>query len=643
MIKELRFPCDLKRISQALFICLMSITTPLLGVLNPADVLIVVNDDSPTSQYIGNLYRQYYPDITDNQVVHVSGLGDAAGVNSTTASEIITRSQYDLQIATPVRQHMVNQGIVDSTKVIITTAGLPYRIEDKTNGNIVYPGGSSGYASTNIFNVNAASVESELSVLFQHDAAGTAKLGINDRVVNPYQGHSAGFDSFDRDIIARSDTMNWTKPFKVGNAPPPIMEGDKVSGGGMINRNFNAGDIYITSRLDGPKVQGQSPIDAVHDMLERSKRASSAQYGVNASKAAAVFDHAPNISYLDGNYVFNLDSQAGVPHSDADFVGPIQDVNSPLYRHNMYHGYQALTGGLPSGNFDVDGMIDGHGVSVVWDYRENTRTTQADLAAGQSIIALSTHGTNGDEPRNGTIIGNNGGKYLVDGGADGGDLFDVAYGAVFASIESFNAVSMFSDNSVVTGQASLVDFLEMGGTGAVGHSFEPYSDAAIDTEFLFYNLLADIDGDNFADLSFGEAAFSALPYLSWSELVLGDPLMRIAFASGGDASLAWLQGDINLDDVVDGADIALIESITGAKFGDVAFNHLADLNNDNQIGYYDVWLANENINATRVDPSVDGAQQIPEPMTITMLLFGSLTCFRRRAITKKTNQLYDVL
>ena len=223
-------------ITQTFIVYLIVITSPLYAVVTPSDVLIIVNDDSRTSQYIGNLYRQYYPDITNNQIVHVSGLGDSAGINSTTASEIISRSHYETQIATPVRQHMQNNDLVNTTKVIITTAGLPYRIEDNANGSIVYPGGFSGYASSEIFTVNAASVESELSVLFQQNATGSAKLSINDRVVNPYQGYSSGFESFDRDIIACSETMHWTKPYKVGNVPPQIMEGDKVSGGGMINR-----------------------------------------------------------------------------------------------------------------------------------------------------------------------------------------------------------------------------------------------------------------------------------------------------------------------------------------------------------------------------------------------------------------------
>ena len=63
---------------------------------------------------------------------------------------------------------------------------------------------------------------------------------------------------------------------------------------GTINRKFNAGDMYLTARLDGPKKQGQSAIFAVRAMLERAKRASSPSYGVNPLQAVAVLDDVPS-------------------------------------------------------------------------------------------------------------------------------------------------------------------------------------------------------------------------------------------------------------------------------------------------------------------------------------------------------------
>ena len=43
--------------------------------------------------------------------------------------------------------------------------------------------------------------------------------------------------------------------------------------------------------------------------------------------------------------------------------------------------------------------------------------------------------------------------------------------------------------------------------------------AAIDHLYLLYNLLLDDEGAGKADLTLVEAAFTAIPYLSWSEVL----------------------------------------------------------------------------------------------------------------------------
>jgi len=246
-------------------------------------------------------------------------------------------------------------------------------------------------------------------------------------------------------------------------------------------------------------------------------------------------------------------------------------------------GVNSTAGILNSGT-----MSAGHSLTVIEDRRPAHRTTQADLATGRAVVALAGFGRNGDEGSAAT--------YLLTGGPGGGALFTTVFGAVFSSIESFNAVTLFSD--VTTGgtaQGKIVDFLAIGGTGAIGHAFEPYSDAIVDNEFFFYNLLADANGDGYADMSYGEAAFTALPYLSWSEVVLGDPLMRIAYGPGGIAKPYRLLGDTNFDRVVTLADLSYIASRIGARFGTSSlYCDAADINRDLNITYYDFWLASSN-------------------------------------------------
>ena len=51
-------------------------------------------------------------------------------------------------------------------------------------------------------------------------------------------------------------------------------------------------------------------------------------------------------------------------------------------------------------------------------------------------------------------------------------------------------------------------------------------------------------------MTFVEAAFTGIPYLSWSEIVIGDPLMQIAYGPGEDMSWEQKEGDVNQDGYV---------------------------------------------------------------------------------------------
>jgi hypothetical protein len=150
---------------------------------------------------------------------------------------------------------------------------------------------------------------------------------------------------------------------------------------------------------------------------------------------------------------------------------------------------------------------------------------------------------------------------------------------------------MFSDE--VTTHAKIVDFISIGGTGAIGHAFEPISDATIDNLFFLYNLLADENGDGFADLTFVEAAFTGIPYLSWAEVVIGDPLMRIAYGPGEQAWTPFL-GDVNKDDKVDTTDVSTVRWCDGGGlYSDdstmrVKYIDLCDFNHDGKVDSTDV-------------------------------------------------------
>ena len=555
----------------------------LYGQLEPADLLLVVNQDSPTSVYVANLYRRYYPAITDEQVVYLSGLPDAC---ISPVNEIITRETFNQMIAAPIRQHLISNNRVNSTRAIVTTAGIPYRIEDTDYSDIIRPAGSTVYPSGSISYVNAASVESELAVLFQIDSDSPNPAPLKNRLVNPYQAYrGSSINSFGRDILDNRGNMTWFCPLVSGISYKAAVVEGAYNGYGVEDRNFSAGDIYLTCRLDGPKIQGQNnAIFAIRNMLERSRRASSDQVGINPAEAVVVFDEVPTID-IDYNRIFNLES--GATYNEYQPNWPqAPNITFPEIHHDHSVGYYQMTGHYPEeGIFGTGIMSAMHHMTMIYDDRAQKRSSQSDLAMGQAAVVLNGYGCNGDE--------NSSPDYLIAGGPEGAALFKLSYGAVFNSIESFNAVTFFAD--VSSSQAKIVDFISIGGSGAIGHAFEPVSDAIVDNEFLVYNLLADNNGDGYADLTFAEAAFTALPYLSWSEVVIGDPLMRIAYSAGGIARIERLEGDVNFDGTVTNYDLYLVSRIFGSKFGDGNYDDGADINQDGSITTYDMWLVSENI------------------------------------------------
>jgi len=611
-----------QRVITALFFLFFLYCHSALAQLEPQDVLILVNQNSPTSCYVAKMYRQYYPQIAESQVLYLNGLADCSGPYSTPADEIITRQQYNQLIANPVRSYLTEPnfpGRITQVKAIITTAGMPYRIEDTVYGDVIYPAGSNYNTVINQeSSIDAASVESELTCLWycDYDANG---FGRTNRMVNPYQGYRSSVSAFPRQIPGAKG-MLWTSAISL-LAPlveNPMMEGvlrppdppkppDFITKYyyGTVDRNFHVGDMYLTCRLDGPKNQGQSAVFAVRAMLERSRRASSPLVGVNPAQAVAVLDDAPTIhDNFDYNRTYNL--TFGVEFWEYNNLSR-QPPNADQCRikEDYINAYIKATASDPeNGILNIgDFALPGGPLLVALDRRNYTRTSQADLdqyAAAdptrivpQGIIFLATFGKNGDE--------GNPANYLLTTGPGGGVLFNVVNGAVFTSLESFNALTMFADvNTVPVAQGKLVNFIAIGGTGAIGHSFEPQPDAAIDNEFLLYNLLADKDGDNKADLTFVEAAFTALPYISWSEVVVGDPLMRIAYGPGG---LAWSRraGDANYDGFINFKDVRALNLAFGSQLNTsdpqlfAIYNDLCDFNQDGVVNFKDVRILRENM------------------------------------------------
>lgn len=574
--------------------------------LGPSDVLVLVNGDSPVSVSIGDMYRRYYPQITPDQVFTLRGLPDSASLTAGPADEIITRDQFEALIAGPLREYLITTGLVDSIYCLITTAGMPYRIEDTDQArfaNAIMPAASdANLVLANRVNIDAASVESELAVLFQIDPLLTPGPGgpgvpLKNRVVNPYQGYSSPIKSWStvRDILSRRTTLRWSlyNLWPVSNQPR--IEGMYDSSGCSAKvRIMSPADIYLVARLDGPHVPNAYPIFAVKSMLDRSAAVSNpastyARFvGYNPAVSALVVDSSPPpVAELSYSTSYNYPAGTTVLTYESDPVPPGKEAfsgsgsNCQRASNNHYDVLFAwLTGAVaPSGTSLVWPINPPFGGTFVWDDSAGMMTSANELfPPGSGLIGLAAYGRNGNDGRPST--------WLTTGGPGGGPVFPCVPGAVFTSIESFNAVTMFT--AVPTTQAKIAEFIQIGGTAAMGHAMEPAPDAIEHVEYLFWNLMRDDDADGVGDFSLVEAAWTAIPYLSWSAVVIGDPLMRLRSGPGGLVGLAaGCSADVNGDGFVGYADRLRVLYSYNSLIGQLKYDPAADVDRDGFIGYYD--------------------------------------------------------
>lgn len=563
------------------------------------NVIILVNANSPASIEVAKMYREFYPGIADDQVLYLGGLRDCASLSAGPQDEILTRAEFENLIAEPLRDYLWATGRIDSTYILLTTAGIPYRIEDTAAelADVIMPAGSNPYLTASARNrVNAASVEAELAVLWQIDPdpalAASSRMPINGRVVNPYQGYRSGIKRWAglRDMLGRRVTFRWAT---MGWIPKsPLIEGLRNTtppGFSAYSRRMSPADIYLVARLDGPRAAGEYPVFAVRRMLERSAAATNPAFkrfvGYNPQKSVVVVDHTPAPPAPAGlatTYIFNFPPQYDlliqsihpVPPGAEEYLDAWNEANHFVQTVRLLSESQP-----PEYARSLTTASSGLGAQVLWDDTA-AMLSSAHLPQGSGIISLQTFGKNANDGCTAT--------YLLTDGPGGGPLFRCAPGAVFTSLESFNYLTLFT--SVATSQGKVAEFIAMGGTAAIGHSFEPEWSATIQGEFLIANLLRDDNRDGLGDLSFVEAAYSAIPYLSWSEVVLGDPLMRLRHGPGGLVRIEPSPGDVDGDGLVGFGDLSLVLAAFGNVLGDPLYYVPADQTQDGVVDGADLSL-----------------------------------------------------
>ena len=295
---------------------------------------------------------------------------------------------------------------------------------------------------------------------------------------------------------------------------------DLVAQSALTSQGLTPGDLYLVCRVDSAPSPGRSALRNIAGLLRRSQ-----SLEFDPAAVQAVLDEWSSTSD-------QLDDDGGL------FFSTVDDFDS------------------------VERALRGAGTPVIHDQSFEFITGDRLAHPDRPIILLGTYGENHDSQGLGADpVGV--GSYLT-------TFHRIHPAAIFVAYESF------SGNSIVTGagrggQQQALDFIAEGGSFTVAHVAESFSFAVADTDLLARNLLL-------GRMTFAEAAYSAIPGLSWQNTPVGDPLARVSLTR------PTIVGDLTGDGAVDGADLSTVLSSWGVEGPALP----ADLNHDGVINGADL-------------------------------------------------------
>ncbi len=261
-----------------------------------------------------------------------------------------------------------------------------------------------------------------------------------------------------------------------------------------VATGLTPGSMYLTCRLDSAPGEDTSAVDEIEKLIRRSQHLTATR-----CEGQLLLD-----AFSAGS---NMLDESGLPPSFpalADYVRTNGFLTQGGWSGQLDRTFDFITG--PEQNDTLRPLI------VFGSYGEN-------------------HDVNGrgeDPPGGGTYL----------------QTYEFHPAAMFLSIESFNGNSIINGQPR-GGQGQVLDFIAKGGSFTIGHVAEPFSFSVPDMEFLTRSML--ISG-----LSFAEAAWIAMPALSWQQVPVGDPLARIEV-------LTVSSPDQNRDGIVDVEDLYTAE------------------------------------------------------------------------------------
>lgn len=503
--------------------------------LRPDQVLVVYDNRRASQRDVAEFYAGsakvpggvggrpgVYPQVHvfDLQTAGVA----AAGPNNISQPDFVTL------IRDPIRAHLLSAGLAKKIRCIVLTKGMPHRILDSDN-SLVGDQPSAMVTEFNAGDANCASVDNELVLLWIDVEAGEAG-GQGDSIsdgmfLNPYRHATNPIGSY--------TNLHNLEPKSVMVHAAALGRYWKSNASAPIEQQVTPGDMYLVVRLDG---HTQADIESMVN------RAQGLIYNVNTS--GFVLDEANSNGVADTGPNIELDNQSGPTRVNDDF----ESTRDLL---------------LADGRFDPSRIhYDALGGTDNWIVGPNFDYGGEGLVVSDSLILLSHYGSNHANAPNGAGVSAND-TYA--------ESFTYHPGAIFNTIESYNARA-FGTLGTRFNQEQISDFIAAGGTFGIGHCWEPFALTVTDSYPLVRNFIL-------GRMTWAEAAYAAIPALSWHYIVVGDPLAR-AFRTCEDIDgngrldiediYAWHANptDLNRDGQANLLDLDLLQgSVRGSVFEDL--------------------------------------------------------------------------
>lgn len=453
--------------------------------------------------------------------VHTFDLGAALGETALAPGDI-EYEHFISRVRDPIRRALIERELVSKVRVLVLTKGLPHRVCD-TNNLPVGDNPANQHREFLSGDCTNASVDSELTLLWQDLTAGE-KGGRGDSradgaILNPYWRASRRMTEFGNEHSRAPKVMS---PL---GGPGLFWE---PSARAPAENRLGPGDVLLVCRLDGRDVED------VRGMIDRA-----VGLRVDVERARIVLDESGSNGIADEAPNHELDNQEPIFLWGGDDFEMSRDL---LLADGRFRAENIV--------YDAAGDVRGFCVGPRIGFQGRARVVEG------PVVLLASEGGNAGGAKPVALDGREAGAIYA-------ESFEYAPGAIFLSIESYNGRD-FGGVGGWPGQQQGAEFVRAGGTFAILTVWEPFAFSAPQSFRIVKNFLL-------GELTWAEAAYSAIPVLSWQHMVLGDPLARVVRSSedlNGDGvvdekdleAFDALPRDVNRDGRVDETDRGLIEA-----------------------------------------------------------------------------------